>query len=100
MLFAVSGLVFLLFVTVSVASIREVRARIRHRAAEMNRAAVSWHEALTLGNGLMAQGELETLEAASFSKSLLRVIGAHSEASGGSSQAEVAVGALAHDSRD
>jgi len=100
MLFAVSGLVFLLFVTVSVATILDVRARIRHRAAEMNRASVSWNEALTLGSGLMAKGDVETLDAASFSSSLLCVIGAHSQTSGGPSQAEVAVPALAHHSRD
>jgi hypothetical protein len=100
MLFAASGLVFLLFVTVSVATILDARARIRHRATEMNRASVSWNEAVSLGYGLVAPGEIETLKAAKFSSSLLSIIEVHSDANRSSSQAEAAVGALANDSRD
>jgi hypothetical protein len=97
MLFAISGIVFLLFVTVSVATILDAQARIRHRSAEMNRASVSWNEAVTLGYGLIAPAEIESREAASFTSSLLAASGAHAEASRSSSQVEAALGALATD---
>lgn len=95
MLFAASGFVFLLFATVSVATVLDARGRIRQRATEMKRASVSWNEAVGLGYGFVAPGEVETLNAAKFSSSLLSIIEAHSDASRSSSQAEVVVDALA-----
>ena len=100
MLFAASGLLFLLFAAVSAATIVDARARIRQRATEMKRASVSWNEAVGLGYGFVAPGEIETVKAAEFRSSLLSIMEAHSDAGGSFSEAEAAVGELADVSGD
>jgi hypothetical protein len=97
-LFAASGLVFLLFVTSSVAIILNARAGIRLRAAELNRASVSWNQAVTLGYGLIAPDEIETVDANSFSSSLVSAIKVHSDANHTSLRAEVSVDEVTPDS--
>ena len=100
MLFTASGLVFLLFVTISVVIILDVRAKIRYRATQMNRASVSWNEALALGNGFIAPDEIETLDANAFSTCLLSAIEGHAEAGRGCAPAEETVSLPARGSRD